>query len=102
MQETLRLSEIDKMTHLGDQERKILKMINSKPFRWFLNRVLKEGELIITCDSITMNGKPFSNMLFNKGDMKKLRDNNIISILVKKDRFYVEMANKDDYCVLID
>lgn len=102
MEKALRLSEFRQQENIGEDEKKILKLLGSTSFKFFLKYILRDGELSIGSDGIKMNGKDYNFDMIGKKEREKMSENGITNIIIKKDFMSITMKNEPPFDVIID
>ncbi len=97
----LKLSEL-KGSDIGDKEKKILGLLDSKSFKFFMNFFLGEKVFEITPTSIKLNGKLFSVPFAGKKEQAQMAENGIKELFVRKGSIEINMQNNDSFTLLMD
>ncbi len=101
MEKEFRLSELRTMD-MDNEQKNILKMVDSKPFRFFLKWVLKDGEMHISEKGVFMNGKNASMPFLGKTQQEQMSKNGIKELFIKKDRMKVIVNDKETIEIILD
>jgi hypothetical protein len=101
MENTYLLSDLKK-EKLGDKASKILEMLSSKPMQIFLKLILKDGELLITTKSITLNGKEFKFGLVGKQEQAQMAENGVKEVSIRENEVSVVMSDKEKWVIKLD
>ncbi len=101
MENVFQLSELRKMD-LDKDQKKILGLIDSAPFKFFLKWILKSGDLIVNEKGIKLNGKEYSNALIGKQQQKQMTEHGIQELSIKKEQITVKMGNNGLFKIILD
>jgi hypothetical protein len=102
MENRLQLSELRKM-NLDSDQKKILNLIDSAPFKFFINFILGKKELSLNSNGeMVMDGKPYTNSMISKDQFKKLGENDIQEITIKNKEITVKTGKSETFVVILD
>ncbi len=103
MENKFQLSELRKRTDLDPDHKKILNLIDSTPFKFFMDFILKDKDFSMKSDgSMILDGKPYSNFMIGKDQFKKLSENDIQGVTIKDKKITINTGKNESFIVILD